>query len=148
MSYAPLSTTSDAYSPPSTPPPRQSYPSLPSVRSPTTSFTPSRGKVDLRSIEEGFSRWVDVVRAKGKGKGRKRRKSRKPEGERETQLMESVFAAEVSLSDRSWLLGNSLSFCSFLGFGYGQSSQVSGSERLANGLGIGHEELSHEEFLE
>lgn len=106
MSYAPLSTTDDTtYSPPFTPP-RASHPRLArDVHSPTTSFTPSRGKVDLRSIEEGFSRWIDAVRDKGKrrkGKGNKGKTVKPGEDGREVELYESVFVDEVSHSGRPW----------------------------------------------
>lgn len=59
---------------------------------------------------------MDVVRAKGKGKGKKRRKSKKPEGETEVELMESVFAAEVSLSDWAGFWADIISCLCLSGF--------------------------------
>lgn len=109
MSYEPL----PSGSPPSTPPRHHrslsgltQLDSSPS-HSHSVSYTSSRAKVDLKSIEEGFSRWIDTVKAKGKGKGKKKRKLKVKEGDEKPELMESVFGsgAVVSLGLRGVVRG-------------------------------------------
>lgn len=84
MSYQPL----PASSPPPSPVVRTL--SLEPLQPVSSNISPSRVKVDLSKLEEGFSRWISKVKAGGRHSRRQQRQSKRDD-KRDQELYESVF---------------------------------------------------------